>query len=180
MYYIGLDLHKKTISYCVKNAAGSVYQEGKIGSTRKELDAWTQSLPQSRTIAMEATIFSGRIYDHLLPHASAIKVAHPLTRQTPRDSLRQRPGADFPALSRLGHRLEDRSHSHSAGKINPERRHGKFQRKAARRVPERELVRNLFDARRKLSDWKTEYNNITPAAHIARWASSPRTNLRVG
>jgi hypothetical protein len=27
---------------------------------------------------MEATIFSGWIYDHLLPHAAQIKVAHPL------------------------------------------------------------------------------------------------------
>jgi hypothetical protein len=34
MYFIGLDVHKKTISYCVKDAAGGVYQEGKIGSTR--------------------------------------------------------------------------------------------------------------------------------------------------
>jgi hypothetical protein len=24
MYYIGLDVHKKTISYCVKNAEGSI------------------------------------------------------------------------------------------------------------------------------------------------------------
>jgi hypothetical protein len=29
-------------------------------------------------VAMEATIFSGWIYDHLLPHATQIKVAHPL------------------------------------------------------------------------------------------------------
>jgi transposase len=29
-------------------------------------------------IAMEATIFTGWIYDHLLPHAEQIKVAHPL------------------------------------------------------------------------------------------------------
>jgi hypothetical protein len=40
MYYIGLDVHKKTISYCVKDAAGQIHQEGKIGSTRRELDAW--------------------------------------------------------------------------------------------------------------------------------------------
>ena len=33
MYFIGLDVHKKTISYCVKDAAGRVHQEGKIGST---------------------------------------------------------------------------------------------------------------------------------------------------
>jgi hypothetical protein len=31
MYYIGLDVHKRTISYCVKDAAGHVHQEGKIG-----------------------------------------------------------------------------------------------------------------------------------------------------
>jgi hypothetical protein len=67
MYYIGLDVHKKTISYCVKDAAGCVYGEGKIGSTRRELDAWVRTLPQPRMIAMEATIFTGWIYDHLLP-----------------------------------------------------------------------------------------------------------------
>ena len=78
MYYIGLDVHKKTISYCVKDAAGCVHREGKIGSTRCELDAWIRTLPQPRTIAMEATIFTGWIYDHLLPHAEAVKVAHPL------------------------------------------------------------------------------------------------------
>ena len=38
MYFIGLDVHKKTISYCVKDWAGRVFQEGKIGSTRRELD----------------------------------------------------------------------------------------------------------------------------------------------
>ena len=78
MYYIGLDVHKKTISYCVKDAAGCVHQEGKIGSTRRELDAWIKTLPQPRVIAMEATIFTGWIYDHLLPHAEKVKVAHPL------------------------------------------------------------------------------------------------------
>ena len=78
MYYIGLDVHKRTISYCVKDAAGHVHQEGKIGSTRCELDAWIKTVPQPRMIAMEATIFTGWIYDHLLPHAENIKVAHPL------------------------------------------------------------------------------------------------------
>ncbi len=35
MYYIGLDVHKKTISFCVKDAAVCVHQEGRIGSTRR-------------------------------------------------------------------------------------------------------------------------------------------------
>ena len=78
MYYIGLDVHKKTISYCVKDASGRVQQEGKVGSTRRELDCWMAGLPQPWTVAMEATIFSGWIYDHLLPHAVEVKVAHPL------------------------------------------------------------------------------------------------------
>src|SRR6201997_4027423 len=78
MYFIGLDVHKKTISYCVKDAAGRVCQEGKIGSTRRERDAWLRTMPQPRMIAMEATIFSGWIYDYLLPHAEKVKVAHPL------------------------------------------------------------------------------------------------------
>ena len=78
MNYIGLDVHKKTISYCVKDVSGQIQQEGKVGSTRRELDCWMKTLPQPWTVAMEATIFSGWIYDHLLAHAAQIKVAHPL------------------------------------------------------------------------------------------------------
>jgi len=63
MYYIGLDIHKRTISFCVKDASGHVHSEGKIGSTRRELGAWVRTLRPPRMIAMEATIFTGWIYD---------------------------------------------------------------------------------------------------------------------
>src|SRR5215467_3635516 len=78
MYYIGLDVHKKTISYCVKDGSGQIHRDGRIGATRQELDIWMKTLPQPWTVGMEATIFTGWIYDHLLPHAQQIKVAHPL------------------------------------------------------------------------------------------------------
>jgi transposase len=78
MYYIGLDVHKKTISYCMKNASGQIHRQGTIGATRNELDTWMTTLPQPWTVAMEATIFTGWIYDHLLPHAAQVKVAHPV------------------------------------------------------------------------------------------------------
>jgi transposase len=78
MYYIGLDVHKKTISYCVKDGSGRIHAQGAIPATRLELDRWMKTLPQPWTAAMEATIFTGWIYDHLLPHAAALKVAHPL------------------------------------------------------------------------------------------------------
>ena len=38
MYYIGLDVHKKTISYCVKDAGGHVQAEGTI---RRRASIWT-------------------------------------------------------------------------------------------------------------------------------------------
>jgi hypothetical protein len=78
MYYIGLDVHKKTISYCVKDVSGRVHSEGTINATRTDLDCWMKGLPQPWAAAMEATIFTGWIYDHLLPHANQVKVAHPV------------------------------------------------------------------------------------------------------
>ena len=78
MYYIGLDVHKKTISYCVKEVSGQIHSEGALQATRAELDSWMKTLPQPWAAAMEATIFTGWIYDHLLPHAAELKVAHPL------------------------------------------------------------------------------------------------------
>ena len=78
MYYIGLDVHKQKISYCVKDSSGCIHSEGWIPATRYDLDCWMKNLPQPWSAAMEATMFTGWIYDHLKPHATAIKVAHPL------------------------------------------------------------------------------------------------------
>jgi transposase len=78
MYYIGLDVHKRTISYCVKDGNGTIHAEGTIPATRFDLDRWMKTLPQPWSAAMEATVFTGWIYDHLQPHAAALKVAHPL------------------------------------------------------------------------------------------------------
>src|ERR1700738_5315813 len=78
MYYIGLDVHKRSISYCVKDGGGKIHAEGTIPATRSDLDRWLSTLPQPWTAAREATVFTGWIYDHLLPHAATVKVAHPL------------------------------------------------------------------------------------------------------
>ena len=78
MYYIGLEVHKRKISYCVKDSGGKLHSEGSIPATRTDLDRWMKALPQPWSAAMEATMFTGWIYDHLKPHAAALKVAHPL------------------------------------------------------------------------------------------------------
>ena len=78
MYYIGLDVHKLKISYCVKDIIGKIHAEGWIPATRFDLDRWMKTLPEPWSAAMEATMFTGWIYDHLKPHAAILKVAHPL------------------------------------------------------------------------------------------------------
>jgi len=77
LYYIGLDIHKKTISYCVKKIDGTIVQEGKIAAERRVLQMWMLGLPGPWYGAMEATIFTGWVYDFLKPHAVDLKVAHP-------------------------------------------------------------------------------------------------------
>ena len=74
-----MDVHKRIISCCVKDGSGMIYAEGTIPATRFDLDRWIKTLPQPWTAAMEATMFTGWIYDHLQPHAAALKVAHPRT-----------------------------------------------------------------------------------------------------
>ena len=76
-YYIGLDIHKRTISYCMKAIDGALIGQGKIEADRKSLDEWAKGLPGPWVGAMEATIFTGWVYDFLKPHALALKVAHP-------------------------------------------------------------------------------------------------------
>ena len=69
MYYIGLDVHKQKISYCVKDTGSNVYAEGWIPATRFDLDRWMNRLPQPWSAALD-TMFSGWIYDHLKPNAT--------------------------------------------------------------------------------------------------------------
>ena len=75
-YYAGLDIHKKTISYCVKSADGSIREEGVMKSTRSELKRWTVG-HAGCTVALEATMFTGWIYDVLVSAGVDTKVAHP-------------------------------------------------------------------------------------------------------
>ncbi len=77
IYYVGLDVHKKTIAYCIKTVAGETVQHGTIRSDRQTLLQWQSEIPGPWLGAMEATIFTGWIYDFLKPYAVELKVAHP-------------------------------------------------------------------------------------------------------
>jgi transposase len=77
IYYIGLDIHKKTIAYCVKKVDGTLVRQGTVCAERKALQQWQSELPGPWYGAMEATIFTGWVYDFLKPYAVDLKVAHP-------------------------------------------------------------------------------------------------------
>jgi len=77
IHYVGLDVHKKTIAYCIKTIGGKTVRQGVVGAERKALRQWLTELPGPWMGALEATIFTGWIYDFLKPHAMELKVAHP-------------------------------------------------------------------------------------------------------
>ena len=78
MYYIGLDVHKKKISYCVKEVSGRIYAEGSIPAARDG--------PGPMDEDSSATVDGGDGSDHLhgldlrssAAAAQPLKVAHPL------------------------------------------------------------------------------------------------------
>lgn len=76
VFYVGLDIHKRTVSYCVKRLDGSLVREGVVKSARTTLESWARSLPRPWVGAMEATLFTRWIYDTLKPFAQELKVAH--------------------------------------------------------------------------------------------------------
>lgn len=76
-HYIGFDVHKKTVSYCVKTADGQIVEEGKLPALRMRLREWAAARPCPWQGAMEATLFSAWIYDTLQPHAQQLLMGHP-------------------------------------------------------------------------------------------------------
>ena len=41
-HYIGFDVHKKSISYCVKTGDGKITEEGSLRATRQAIEQWAR------------------------------------------------------------------------------------------------------------------------------------------
>ncbi|MGA7413353.1 MAG: IS110 family transposase [Bryobacteraceae bacterium] len=76
-HYIGFDVHKKSVSYCVKTADGTIVEEARLAATRESLRQWAEKRREPWHGAMEATLFSGWIYDVLKPYAGELPMGHP-------------------------------------------------------------------------------------------------------
>src|SRR5260370_5520717 len=76
-HYIGFDVHKKSVSYCVKTGDGRIVEEGKLPARRQALRRWARQRIEPWHGAMEATLFSGWIYDALKAYAAELQMGHP-------------------------------------------------------------------------------------------------------
>ena len=76
-HFVGLDVHKQVIAYCVKTADGEIVREGTIPATRASLDECVKTIPGPWHGGMEATMFSHWIYHHLAPYAEKLEMGHP-------------------------------------------------------------------------------------------------------
>lgn len=74
---IGFDIHKRSIQYCVKGADGRIVEEGRLRASREELAEWAGRRGVPWRGAMEATMFSGWVWDVLRPYGERLQVAHP-------------------------------------------------------------------------------------------------------
>ena len=101
VYYIGLDIHKKTISYCIKLQDGTKVRQGVMAAERKALGQWLAEIPGHWKGAMEATMFTGWVYDFLKPHALELKVAHPEMLKAITSAKKKNDRADSEKISDL-------------------------------------------------------------------------------
>lgn len=77
-HFIGLDIHKRTVAFCEKRADGKTIASGTFNTHKQGIGEWVAQRTHPWVGGMEATLFSGYLYDMLTPHAVEIRVGHPL------------------------------------------------------------------------------------------------------
>lgn len=75
-HFVGLDVHKQTIAYCIKEANGNIVGEGSIRAIRRELEQWLRKLPKACVLGMETTMFSHWMYYHLTKLGAEVRMGH--------------------------------------------------------------------------------------------------------
>ena len=76
-HFIGLDIHKRSITFCEKTVTGQTVDHGMMAARKQELIAFAQSRTRPWVGGLEATLFSGWVYDVLAPYAVELHVGHP-------------------------------------------------------------------------------------------------------
>lgn len=77
-HYIGLDIHKRTVVWCEKRADGKVISSGTFRTDRPSVLAWAMERRTPWIGGMEATLFTGHLYETLEPFSVEMQVGHPM------------------------------------------------------------------------------------------------------
>ena len=75
-HFVGLDVHKQVIAFCIKTADGTIVKEGSVPSRRSDLDEWVKTVPGTWVAGMESTMFSHWIYYHLQDRGAKVLMGH--------------------------------------------------------------------------------------------------------
>lgn len=100
-HYIGLDIHKQSVSFCEKRADGKTLSSGSFSTRRQAVAQWASQRAHPWLGAMEATLFSGYLYDMLTPHAVEIQVGHPAQIKAISAAKHKNDSADAETLANL-------------------------------------------------------------------------------
>jgi transposase len=76
--YVGLDVHKETISMAVVDSQGKVMKEAKFLNSLQSLDRFLSGMPSGTEFALEACGFYEPIYDWIDDRGYSVTLAHPL------------------------------------------------------------------------------------------------------
>lgn len=75
-YFIGLDVHKESTSYAVKNAKGNVLKEGKTATIYDDLYAEIKDYLTSAQIGLESCTYYYTLYQAFLKNKYSVKAAN--------------------------------------------------------------------------------------------------------
>lgn len=77
MYFVGLDAHYRTSSYCMMNGQGQVVKQGTVRGGQAAVVRELAQLPGPMAIGYEASCGYGALYEKLIKVAGRVVVAHP-------------------------------------------------------------------------------------------------------
>jgi len=76
-HFIGLDIHKNSVTFCELNQLGRTVDHGTLTARKQDLMAFALSRRCGFVAGLEATMFTGWVYDVLTPYAAELYVGHP-------------------------------------------------------------------------------------------------------
>jgi len=100
-HFIGLDVHKKSVAFCEMRADGKRIDSGTFSTRQTAIAQWAAQRTQPWIGGMEATLFSGYLYDMLTPHAVEIQVGHPARIKAISTAKHKNDAADAETLANL-------------------------------------------------------------------------------